>query len=844
MAFRTIKLRRDTATNWNAEDPILAQGEPGWDLTNLELRVGDGTSTWSELTPISGGGSGTMSAAEILAALVTVDGAGSGLDADTLDGTSSAGFAAAGHNHTGTYEPAGTAAAAVAAEAALRAAGDVNTSMRLAYGAVAGVPNQPWKGEPGLGPNLWLSPISGGGRNTASTVVLNAPSQTIVTRMDLQTAGHTVGYPDDNAVRILFTLTLTGTPTSVRRLWAHLTDASGTVLGAPTYHVLWQEDAYTDPTGVFHQMYELDTQVANARYLEITMQSGASFSGGTVTLSGVDIRRIARRMRTLNVGWSNPGGWWASGSALEFLAVDVPIDKADGTTWRIRKKFAMDGITAVTKVGAESWLDVAGSSGYSLPIPNSGFSSSALGKLTLLGGTVANTEHVNNHDSIIEMMIGGSPAFLGNVHGGEVGRSGSYITASVATAPSAGTSETWTVKESAPFTVGQTYDIDYERITVTAKPTSTTITVTRGTTGTIAIQTHASGAPLTQPSTDNTVQYDRGDGVWLDFRNGDTGYYHQCRRVKITNATKIYRSDQSTPFCNIDRTWTVFADGTERCDRTVTFISTQDIIRWYYWMSTLDTSSTALRVARCGRGTQVLKTVDWRTKAAIPATPTSSTATTGGTLAAATYSYRVAALTAFGETPASTAKTQATTGSTSTVTVGWSSVTGATAYRIYGRTAGAEALLATVTGTATSWVDDGSTFPTTPPAFENTAVIPATPLDGQVDSNHAEWDAVYNQATGLAYGMAIDRTAILQLNQAQSVRCRLLRSGSGLQKIYHLLDMGSTTDDFPVTIASGTVFTSTQWAFYYAPADPKNFHLETASRGAAASVLSDMYPVT
>lgn len=44
---------------------------------------------------------GSMTAAEILAALLTVDGPGSGLDADTLDGTSSAGFVT-----TGTYTAA------------------------------------------------------------------------------------------------------------------------------------------------------------------------------------------------------------------------------------------------------------------------------------------------------------------------------------------------------------------------------------------------------------------------------------------------------------------------------------------------------------------------------------------------------------------------------------------------------------------------------------------------------------------------------------------------------------------------------------------------------------------
>lgn len=53
-----IKLRRDTAANWAATDPVLQLGEPGYDTTNNELRIGDGTTAWSGLTPISGGGGG------------------------------------------------------------------------------------------------------------------------------------------------------------------------------------------------------------------------------------------------------------------------------------------------------------------------------------------------------------------------------------------------------------------------------------------------------------------------------------------------------------------------------------------------------------------------------------------------------------------------------------------------------------------------------------------------------------------------------------------------------------------------------------------------------------------
>jgi hypothetical protein len=50
-----IKLRRDTAANWTNNDPVLALGEAGYDTTNKELRVGDGTTVWSGLDAIGGG---------------------------------------------------------------------------------------------------------------------------------------------------------------------------------------------------------------------------------------------------------------------------------------------------------------------------------------------------------------------------------------------------------------------------------------------------------------------------------------------------------------------------------------------------------------------------------------------------------------------------------------------------------------------------------------------------------------------------------------------------------------------------------------------------------------------
>lgn len=52
--------------------------------------------------------SSAYTASDVLSKLLTVDGASSGLDADLLDGNHASAFATSEHNHSGTYDPAGT----------------------------------------------------------------------------------------------------------------------------------------------------------------------------------------------------------------------------------------------------------------------------------------------------------------------------------------------------------------------------------------------------------------------------------------------------------------------------------------------------------------------------------------------------------------------------------------------------------------------------------------------------------------------------------------------------------------------------------------------------------------
>jgi hypothetical protein len=49
--FVTARLtfRTGTTAEWMASDPVLRASEPAWDNTIRSLKIGDGTSRWSEL---------------------------------------------------------------------------------------------------------------------------------------------------------------------------------------------------------------------------------------------------------------------------------------------------------------------------------------------------------------------------------------------------------------------------------------------------------------------------------------------------------------------------------------------------------------------------------------------------------------------------------------------------------------------------------------------------------------------------------------------------------------------------------------------------------------------------
>ena len=85
---------------------------------------------------------------------------------------------------------------------------------------------------------------------------------------------------------------------------------------------------------------------------------------------------------------------------------------------------------------------------------------------------------------------------------------------------------------------------------------------------------------------------------------------------------------------------------------------------------------------------------------------------TGGTLAAGTYSYSVYATDVHGSTTPASFASVITSGTTSSVTLMWTPYPNATSYTVVGRVGGSYGIIATVSSTTFSYIDNGTIPPT------------------------------------------------------------------------------------------------------------------------------------
>jgi hypothetical protein len=126
MAFDQLLHRRGTAAQWTSANPTLGAAEIGFETDTRRFKFGNGATAWNSLA--YSGESGSDTAAQILAKLVTVDGSGSGLDADTVRATTP--------TATGLSILAGASAAAVRSILAL---GSVALLSSIAIADVTGL---------------------------------------------------------------------------------------------------------------------------------------------------------------------------------------------------------------------------------------------------------------------------------------------------------------------------------------------------------------------------------------------------------------------------------------------------------------------------------------------------------------------------------------------------------------------------------------------------------------------------------------------------------------------------------------------------------------------------------
>ena len=94
----TVKVKRATAARWASQNPVLAAGEIGYETDTRKMKLGDGTSSWTQLSYLvaDGTGSGT--------------GTGTGGQAATIRiGT----VTTLRYNHNATVVNSGTSTAAV-----------------------------------------------------------------------------------------------------------------------------------------------------------------------------------------------------------------------------------------------------------------------------------------------------------------------------------------------------------------------------------------------------------------------------------------------------------------------------------------------------------------------------------------------------------------------------------------------------------------------------------------------------------------------------------------------------------------------------------------------------------
>lgn len=209
------------------------------------------------------------------------------------------------------------------------------------------------------------------------------------------------------------------------------------------------------------------------------------------------------------------------------------------------------------------------------------------------------------------------------------------------------------------------------------------------------------------------------DGKVQCPRTGQS-YYGDSSGSKITGLFPYYKSDGTRQLLRMAGTTLQIKNG-----------DTWDNVSGHTYTTTLDTEGvTAYDRLYLVNGTDVLTYYDGSTitEFAEISSPNAPTVTRTGTTGSYTFSYKVTAVTAVGETPPSDAGSddlnQSTLDSTNYMSVSWSAVTDAIGYNLYGRKDGKWYFMLYLEGNgSTSYVDKGAITPQelfTPPEGNTT----------------------------------------------------------------------------------------------------------------------------
>lgn len=68
-----FRLRRDTSVNWTNANPILGEGEQGYESDTNKIKIGNGSIRWTSLPYFTGSSSDATSGTSVSGSTITLD---------------------------------------------------------------------------------------------------------------------------------------------------------------------------------------------------------------------------------------------------------------------------------------------------------------------------------------------------------------------------------------------------------------------------------------------------------------------------------------------------------------------------------------------------------------------------------------------------------------------------------------------------------------------------------------------------------------------------------------------------------------------------------------------------